>query len=425
MRRRILTAIIGVVVLATLVLTIPLAIVLANRKQADAVVELERAADRTAAVLEPDVATSGARVVLPKEERALAVAVYAADGRRLAGSGPAVADDITRARGVATHDGTVGGQRVLVRPVVIDGERVATIRVAEPTAEATERARDDVLALLGFDVLAIAVAVIVGAVLSGRLTRPLRDVRDDAVRLGDGDFTISERASGVDEIDETSHALAHTAGRLEAVLQRERTFSANASHQLRTPMTSMRLAVESELLSPRGDRAEVLQEVLGDLDRLEATIATLLSVARDLPRDYQPTSMAELAERVETRWHQRCADQARPLRIHPQVHPAIRVAVPVVDEIIDVLVDNALRHGKGPIDIEIGGGDPSRVSITVSDSGRVAQNPSALFKRRALGAERHGLGLALARSLAEAEGGRLVLASRDPATFQLLLPDRI
>ena len=242
--------------------------------------------------------------------------------------------------------------------------------------------------------------------------------------LQDGDFTIGERASGVEEIDETSRALAHTAGRLEAVLQRERTFSANASHQLRTPVTSMRLAVESELVSPRSDHAEVLQEVLGDLDRLETTIATLLSVARDLPHDYQPTSMAAIAQRVETRWSQTCADRARPLTVRTRERPPIRVAVPVLDEIIDVLVDNALRHGSGPVDVEIGD-DSDHLVITVSDRGRVAEDPSALFKRRALGAERHGLGLALARSLAEAEGGRLILAARDPATFQLLLPDRV
>ena len=424
MRRRILTAIIGVVVLATLVLTVPLAIVLANRKQADAVTELERAAERTAAVLEPDVGTSGAQIDIPQEEGALIVAVYDASGRRLAGRGPAIADTITRTQGIATRDGIVGDQRVLARPVVIDGKRVATIRVAEATSEASERARNDVLLLLGFDVVALTVAIIVGAVVAGRLARPLRAVRDDAVRLGDGDFTIGERASGVDEIDETSRALAHTAGRLEAVLQRERTFSANASHQLRTPVTSMRLAVESELVSPRGDHAEVLQEVLADLDRLEATIATLLSVARDLPRDYQPTSMAAIAERVESRWGSTCADHSRSLTVRTIERPPIRVAVPVLDEIIDVLVDNALRHGSGPIDVAIGD-DTDPLVITVTDRGRVGADPAVIFKRRALGTERHGLGLALARSLAEAEGGRLVLVNRDPATFQLLLPDRV
>ena len=424
MRRRILTAIIGVVVLSTLALTVPLAIVLANRKQADAVTELERAAERTAAVLEPDVGTSGAAITIPKEEGALTVAVYDVHGRRLAGEGPDVADSITRTQGISTKDGTIGDQRVLARPVIIDGKRVATIRVAEATSEASERARNDVLLLLGFDLAALTVAVVVGAMLSGRLARPLRAVRDDAVRLGEGDFTIGERTSGVDEIDETSQALAHTASRLDAVLQRERTFSANASHQLRTPVTSMRLAIESELVNPREDHAEVLQEVLADLDRLETTIATLLSVARDLPRDYAPTTMQAVAHRIEARWHQACADRSRALAVHPAEGPPIRVAVPVLDEIIDVLVDNALRHGRGPIDVEISD-DTDLLVVTVTDQGRLASDPAAIFKRRAVGTERHGLGLALARSLAEAEGGRLVLVAREPATFQLLLPDRV
>ncbi len=424
MRRRILTAIVGVVLLSTIVLTLPLAVVLSHRKQADAVVELERAAERTAANIEPDIATSTAEIQLAKEESSVTVAVYDANGKRLAGEGPSRADAVTKTKGITTTDGTIGNERVLARPVIIDGERVATIRVAESLSEAAERTRADLLLLLAVDVAALVVAVTVGAILAGRLARPLREIRDDAVRLGGGDFTIGQRTSGVAEIDETSHAIADTAARLEAVLQRERTFSANASHQLRTPVTSMRLAVESELEMPRTDPHTVLNEVLGDLDRLETTIATLLAVARDIPREYAPVDLTTIEERLRGRWAQPLAARSRSLTITAANQPPARVSTQVLDEILDVLMDNALRHGTGPVHVVLGGPETGHLAISVADADEIDIDPDLIFQRRQRGVERHGLGLALARSLAEAEGGRLLLASAAPATFRLLLPDR-
>lgn len=422
MRRRILTAMVGVVMLSTVVLTLPLGIVLARRTQADAIVELERASERTAARLEPDLASSGVHIDLADEEQALSVAVYAADGRKLAGVGPATADAVTSGDGLVTTDGIVGPDRVLARPVVFDGKRIATVRVAEARSEVADRMRSDIALLIAFDLVAVAVAGTVGAVVSSRLSRPMRQIRDDAVRLGAGDFAIGERASGVAEIDQTSHALADTASRLEAVLERERTFSADASHQLRTPVTSMRLAVESELEQPRADREAVLHDVLADLDRLESTIGTLLAVARDLPRDYAPVPLGTIDALLRRRWATRIERQGRQLVTHVADRLPVRVSSDIVDEVLDVLVDNARRHGRGTISVDIGGGEPGHLVVRVRDEGSIPPSLD-VFRRRQQRAG-HGIGLALARSLAEAEGGRLLIESASPTGFRLLLPDR-
>ena len=424
MKRRILGAIIGVVVLATAVLTLPLGVIVVKRKQADAVVELDRAAERTAAGLGADVGKPGARVELDPPPDGLAVAIYDTSGRRLAGHGPQRADAITSQSGLATVDGTIGSERILAQPVTIDDKRVATIRVAEPLSETTKHIRQDLLVLLGVDLLAVAIAAAVGAIVAERLARPLREVRDDAVSLGFGDFAIAARHSGVTEIDETSNALADTAGRLDAVLQRERTFSANASHQLRTPVTSMRLAVESEMAVPRPERQDVLDEVLAELDRLETTIDTLLAVARDLPRDYEPVDLGIAMTRIRARWDPVLARHGRTLTPTGQDQATIRISTQVLNEILDVLIDNADRHGIGDIRVSFETLDTEHLAITVSDNGHLTADPATLFLRRPPDAERHGLGLALARSLAEAEGGRLLLAGTTPTTFRLLLPDR-
>ena len=318
--------------------------------------------------------------------------------------------------------GRAGGQVVLARPVTLNGHRVATIRVAEPLSETTDLIRRDLLVLLGVAALAVGLAAIVGSFLAERLARPLRAIRDDAVRLGDGDFAIAAGRTGMAEIDETAHALANTAERLESVLERERTFSANASHQLRTPVTSMRLAVESELQVPRTDSQMVLREVLTDLDRLEATIETLLAVARDIPLDRDAFDTETTASRILSRWEPPLTRGGRSLLVKASEQPPVKVSIAVFDEITDVLIDNAHRHGQGQIVVTVGGTDPGHVTLTVSDAGRMAAEPDSIFHRRHPDAERHGIGLALARSLAEAEGGRLVLTRSEPTTFRLLLP---
>jgi signal transduction histidine kinase len=102
----------------------------------------------------------------------------------------------------------------------------------------------------------------------------------------------------------------------------------------------------------------------------------------------------------------------------------VRVSPEVLDEILDVLLDNADRHGRGAVRAEIDSTDAGHLTVTVVDDGHLVTSQASLFARREPGLERHGLGLALARSLAEAEGGRLVLAEPDPTTFRLVLPDR-
>lgn len=424
MRRRILTSIVGVVILTTLILTIPFAFTVASRNRANAVLELERAGERTAAGLPADLDTLDPRIQLPPEEPDLDVAVYDRSGRLLAGTGPTTADAITARPGIRTSQGTDAGQLVLARPITIGDRRVATVRVAESTREASSSTRRDLVLILVVDLLAVAVAVGVGWVLASRLNRPLADVRDDAVRLGSGDFAITPRPSGVGEIDQTSQALAETAGRLDAVLQRERTFSANASHQLRTPVTSLRLAVESELAVPRDDTQQVLHDVLGDLDRLEATIDTLLAVARDLPRRAEVLDVATLASGLRSRWGPSLEAVERGLSVFDHSGGPLRMSVTIVEEILNVLVDNAHRHGLGDVAVVLTT-DAENLLATVTDQGTITIDTSALFVRRQPGATHHGIGLALARSLAEAEGGRLVLVQTDPTAFRLILPSQL
>jgi signal transduction histidine kinase len=95
----------------------------------------------------------------------------------------------------------------------------------------------------------------------------------------------------------------------------------------------------------------------------------------------------------------------------------------VLDQIVDILVSNAVEHGAGTVTVTVAEEGES-LAVVVADEGSIDRDAAGLFTRRDPGASGHGVGLSLARSLAEAEGGRLVLSSLRPATFRLVLPGR-
>lgn len=421
MRHRILVAIVGVTLVATVVLTIPLALLIAAREHQDADAELTLASERAANELTSNTDFAHSELDLPRFDRSLTVGVYLPDGRRVAGDGPATADRFTAAVRLYPRAGTTARSRIVVRPIVENEKKVAAIRVTEPLAEAERKILRDVLLLLAIDLGALVVAAIVASWVTARLVRPLTAIRDDAVRLGHGDFSINPGTSGIAEVDATAEALAETAARLDGLLQRERAFSADASHQLRTPLTSLRLAIESELESPSDDPTPVLEDAIGEIDRLEDTITTLLRVARDQPIRRDPLDVAAWLATAERRWGQVLREQGRPLTMASSVGATPRISRHVLDQIVDVLVGNAVRHGRGAVSVRIDD-EGDGIVLTVTDAGRLEREPSELFTRRDPGASGHGVGLSLARTLAEAEGGRLSIVTTDPTSFRLHLP---
>ncbi|MBO0840573.1 MAG: sensor histidine kinase, partial [Sciscionella sp.] len=122
-------------------------------------------------------------------------------------------------------------------------------------------------------------------------------------------------------------------------------------------------------------------------------------------------------------WQRQLVERGRALRldVDPTL-PAVRVSVEAARQVLTVLLDNALVHGTGTVTVRVRDAEQA-VAIDVADEGTVlGVEEERLFARRSTPGSGHGIGLALARSLAEAEGGRLVLASREPTTFTLLLP---
>jgi len=331
------------------------------------------------------------------------------DGTRVAGDGPARADAITRTalKGSVTS-GSSGDEVVAAVPVGAQELIVAVVRAALPQAAVNDRVHHAWMLMAAIGIGAIIVSIAVAVVLARRLSRPLDALAAAAERLGDGDFVVPVDPTGLPEFDTVAGAMTSTAKRLSAVLGRERAFSADASHQLRTPLTALRLRLESALLSTKDDLRPAVSGALEEIDRLERTVSDLLRLARDAPGDRKALDVAGILEDAQTRWRDQLVQRGRPLHIGvPEALPSVAASESAVRQILDVLIDNAVKHGKGAVDVavhELASG----ISIEVRDEGSsISGDGELLFERRRSGRAGSGIGLALARSLAE--GGRLIL----------------
>jgi signal transduction histidine kinase len=287
-------------------------------------------------------------------------------------------------------------------------------------AEKAHRAWLDIAAL-GIGVLILAAGA--GLALGRRLAAPLEALAGVARRVGEGDFAARAPASALTEVNELSAALNASSQQIGDLVNREREFSANASHQLRTPLAALRLELESALLADDAPRPE-LTAGLAQVDRLEATIGTLLALARAPGPSRQGTvDLARAVRDLQSRWHGRLAATGRPLRISVDAPSAIgRMSPAVFDEIADILVQNAYDHGAGTVSVTVREAGEA-LALEVADQGPgFATDPDALFARGVGSGE--GIGLSLAQSLAHSAGALLQVTRARPGAQLTVLIDR-
>jgi signal transduction histidine kinase len=352
------------------------------------------------------------------------VTVYDGNGDRLAGSGPnAPADVVSDALDGDTEADTVGALLVAAVSVTFSDEVIGAVTVATPSTVLRDVA---VIwaAMAGLAAAAVTVAWLVGRRQARRLARPLEDLEENAHRLGDGDFSVRTRRGGIPEIDAVGAALDATAARLDDLLARERAFSTDASHQLRTPLAGLRLRLEAAAERTDPETGAAIAASLVDADRLEGIIDELLALARaGQAGSAGPVDLGALLGELSAEWGARLALHGRDLqvRVDPGV-PDARVSAAAVRQVLRVLVDNATIHGRGTVTLAVREASGA-VAVDVADEGPGVQDPEGtLFAQRADRSDGHGIGLALARRLAEAEQARLTLTRAAPPVFTLLLP---
>jgi signal transduction histidine kinase len=355
----------------------------------------------------------------------LTAAVFDGDGNRLAGNAPGGDTDVLA--GALDGDirtGTDGDVLVAAAPVTHGDEVIGAAVVSEPRSDVLTEVTLIWAAMAALAVVAVGIAWLVGRRQARRLARPLEDLEESARRLGDGDFSVRTRRGGIAEIDAVGTALDATAIRLDDLLARERAFSADVSHQLRTPLAGLRLRLEAALERTDPRTGAAIAASLADADRLKVIIDELLALARaGQAASAGPVDLGALIGELSPEWGARLALHSRDLdvRIDPDA-PDARASTAAVRQVLGVLLDNACIHGVGTVTVTVREASGA-VAVDVCDEGPGVQDAEGtLFTRRADRRDGHGIGLALARRLAEAEQGRLTLSSTTPPVFSLLLP---
>ena len=429
MRRRITITVIVVAFVAVVAFAAPLAVGVGRLYRDEDVLRLQREAERAVAAVPESFPTTAGAIELPRPPDDITTAVYDLVGRRVVGSGPEQGGQlVARAAGGVVADGSGGGELAVAAPV-FDGEDVmAVVRAAQPSGSANDDATEARVRMAVLAAAVVAGAGLAGLLVSRRLARPVETLTAAAARLGEGDFTATAPRSGVRELDAAADALDRTARRLGDALDRERRFSSDASHQLRTPLTRLRLALESIGVAgvDAKDRDALIDEALVHADRLEATIEELLALARDVHADEASTDLRAALDELDAQWRERFAllDRRFDARLSPGAARA-QISPAALRHVLDVLVTNALDHGAGRVTVTASPAAGGGVTIDVGDEGAGFADPEAAFARRGPGAVGHGIGLALARSLIEAEGGRLVVARARPAPeVRIVVPAR-
>ena len=426
MTRRALTAIVAVALIALALFGVPLALAIRNLTITNNVQQLEQSATRAATAVSPDAIARHDPLEFANRVAGTRITVYNQAGARVSGDGP------TRLQ--PEFAGALRGNLVIRRsaaltvavPVVAQEHVIGALTVSRPRAGVDAEVRRDWLLVLALGLGVLAVSSGLAWFEARRLARPLRRLAEAATRAGEVTIEAPEPASGIAEVDEVAHALASTSGRLHDALARERAFSADASHQLRTPLTGLRITVERAQLDPNA-APRLLAEALSAIDRIDHTIDDLLALARDTHGERAPVDVGAVLRAAEDRWHGALAAEGRPLRVtHGPALPEVTASPIALAHILDVLLDNARRHGQGAVSVHARrSSDALTIEVTDEGPGIPADAPEIFVRRTTPGGRDH-IGLSLARSLAEAEGARLTLIRRAPhPVFALVLPSSL
>ena len=425
MRRRIIRLSTAVTALAILLFGLPLGIGLTQYFISEQHRSLHDAAAGIAVAVSGD---QGLRQ-LPANANADSVrqfAVYGPGGAKIAGDAPSAATALVDSalRGTAL-DSQIDGKYAVAVPVTDGNTVVGAVLATESATLPFAPVAVTWSAMTALALVALIISWLLGRRQARVLTRPLEDLVQVAEQLGNGDFSVQTVAVGMSELDSLNRSINRTAVRLGELLDRERTYTADASHQLRTPLTGLRFQLEAALEDPIADPRQAIRDALVTTDRLEATITDLLALARDTPSTGELLDINSLITDVRERWHGPLAQQGRPFHTAvAQLDSSSQASRAAVSQILDVLLDNAYHHGRGEVRVGVRNSIDT-IAIDVTNQGPfITVSGQELFQRRSSTAAGHGIGLALARTLANAEGGRLTLSAPTP-TFTLLLPSQM
>lgn len=334
---------------------------------------------------------------------------------------------------------------VVAAPAVSHGRVIGAVATVSSTERLADDIRKESLMLLLAGLLSLVIAAMAVLPVVRWILHPVWQLGHAVREIANGRYTVrAPETSGPAEIRDLAAAFNTMTDRLTASLEAQRAFAADASHQLRNPLSGVRLRIEclERHVAPEG-RAQLAAAVV-EVARLSQVIDQLLTLARaeGQPLRVRPVDVhAVLRERAEA-WREQAEPGGVRLAVRGEPLPALS-AEGALDQILDVLLENALRHSpqgatitleaRAGADRDVPGGHDGAAPGGVGGAGGwvevhvVDEGPGMSPEERARACDRFwkgppvagqpagsGLGLAIARALAQASGGDLRLDAARP-----------
>ena len=449
MSRRLLISYLALAIVVLALLEIPLGISYARNERHDLSTNVERDAVALASLAEdaleqrasapPAVArlarryqrdTGGRVVIVDAQGRALVDSESQGVGADFS-SRPEIAAalDGTVATGTR-HSNTLGTDLLYVAvPAASGGIVHGAVRITYPTSEVDERVRRYWLVLAAIAAVVLAVAVALAGAFARWIVRPLSRVEEAAGEVAAGNLNVRVPATGPPELRRLAGSFNEMVVQLGSLLHSQEQFVADASHQLRTPLTALRLRLENLARDGDGRREGEFEGALEELERLSALVDGLLTLARADRAASTPAELdvaSGLGERVEA-WSALAEEQQVRLvaRVEGRLHA---LATPGrLEQVLDNLLANALEVAPTGSDIELTAARSGPwVEIRIRDRGPGMSSEEIAhafdrFWRGGADEAGFGLGLAIVQRLVHADGGEIELRPREGGGLDAIL----
>ncbi len=449
MTRRLLVSYLALAVVVLALLEIPLGVSYAHNAHQDLRTDVERDAVALASLAEDALErrtsaptaltrlarryqsdTGGRVVVVDTQGRALVDSASRSVGADFS-TRPEVAAALAGSVATGTrHSNTLGTDLLYVAvPAASGGVVHGAVRITYPTSEADERVRRYWLILVAIAAVVLAVAVALAGGFAHWIVRPLSRVDAAAGEVAAGNLAVRVPAAGPPELRRLAGSFNEMVAKLEALLHSQEQFVADASHQLRTPLTALRLRLENLARGGEPGRSEELDGALDELERLGALVDGLLTLARADRAASAPTELdvaSAIRERVEA-WSALAEEQRVRLRAHADGRLDALVTPGRIEQVLDNLLANALEAAPAGSSIDLTAARiDGWVEIRVRDRGpgmSVEEISRAFDRFWRAGADEagFGLGLAIVQRLVRADGGEIELQRREGGGLEAIV----
>ncbi|GAA1348761.1 ATP-binding protein [Streptomyces beijiangensis] len=304
------------------------------------------------------------------------------------------------------------------------GESGERVTVEESRSSVTREVGKTLLIIGAVALLAIVAATLLAVRQANKLVAPLTDLAETAERLGSGDPRPRHKRYAVPELDRVADVLDSSAERIARMLTAERRLAADASHQLRTPLTALSMRLEEITLTDDLDTVkEEATIALTQVERLTDVVERLLTNSRD-PRTGSAVTfdLDEVVKQQLEEWRPAYRSSGRAI-VRSGKTSLRAVGTPgAVAQVMAALIENSLMHGGGTVAVRTRvTGNQAVIEVTDEGPGVPSDLGARIFERTISGRNSTGIGLAVARDLAEADGGRLEMLQQKPPVFALFL----